>query len=252
VWTAVWLAVGREGPYAVHDDEPVPLGEAPLVAPRRGAGPPLARIVRQPTFLLCVVAGFAAQWTLGIATSWLPAFLENEAGYSTAAVGFLVAIPSVVAIAAVLGVVTGQRRLRAAGHSRRTTYRVLGLLASLPPGLLLLALTTGVGGPGLLACVAVGFGSGVAIAPLVAATLADVVPVARRGLTLCVAVAVTSLGAVASPWVTGRLLDLAATEATGFDWAFRINGVLVLLGGLGYLLVDPDRDATRLRGTIKT
>ena len=79
-------------------------------------------------------------------------------------------------------------------------------------------------------------------------TLADVVPVARRGLTLCVAVAVTSLGAVASPWVTGRLLDLAATEADGFDWAFRINGALVLLGGLGFLLVDPDRDAARLRG----
>jgi hypothetical protein len=28
------------------------------------------------------------------------------------------------------------------------------------------------------------------------------------------------------------------------------TGALVLLGGLGYLLVDPDRDAARLRGTM--
>jgi hypothetical protein len=51
--------------------------------------------------------------------------------------------------------------------------------------------------------------------------------------------------------VTGRLLDLAATEAVGFDRASRVNGVLVLLGGLGLLLVDPDRDAARLRETME-
>jgi MFS family permease len=249
VWVAVWVAVGREGPYAVAGDDPSPLGDAPLTAPRPAGGPALHRIVRQPTWLLCVLAGFAAQWTLGIATSWLPTFLE-DAGYPTAAVGLLVGAPSLVAIVAVLGVVTGQRRLTRRGWSRRGTYRLLGAAASLPPGLLLLALTTGVSGVPLLACTAVAFGSGVAVAPLIAATIADVVPVARRGFALCVAVAVTSLGAVASPWVTGRLLDVAATESAGFDRAFRINGALVLLGGLGYLLVDPDRDAARLRGTM--
>ena len=250
VWTAVWRAVGGEGPYGVDEDE----GRTP---PREPGAPapkalPLRRIAGRPTFLLCVVAGFAAQWTLGIATAWLPTFLEHAAGYSTGEVGFLVGIPSLVAIAAVLGLVAGQRRLRARGRSRRATYRVLGLLASLPPGLLLIGITTGVEGVALLLCVAVAFGSGVAVGPLIAATLADVVPVASRGLTLCVAVAVTSLGAVASPWVTGRLLDLAATEAAGFDWAFRLNGALVLLGGLLLLLVDPDRDNARLRAASST
>jgi MFS family permease len=261
VWVAVWLAVGGEGPYAVDEDdgdtgdtgdtgrdggpgEPGVFGTpgGPVAKPL-----PLRRIVARPTFLLCVVAGFAAQWTLGLATAWLPTFLEHEAGYSTAEVGFLVAVPSLVAIAAVLGVVGGQRRLRAREVSRRGTYRLLGLLASLPPGLLLIGITSGVEGVPLLLCIAVAFGSGVAVGPLVAAALADVVPVASRGLTLCVAMALTSLGAVASPWVTGRLLDLAATEAAGFDVAFRLNGALVLAGGLLLLLVDPDRDNARLR-----
>jgi MFS family permease len=244
VWAAVWRRVGGEGPYAVDEAAGGPRGPG-APAPR---ALPLPRIVRRPTFVLCVVAGFAAQWTLGLATAWLPTFLEHEAGYSTAQVGFLVGVPSLVAITAVLGVVGGQRRLRAREVSRRTTYRLLGLLASLPPGLLLIGITTGVAGVPLLLCIAVAFGSGVAVGPLVAAALADVVPVASRGLTLCVAMALTSLGAVASPWVTGRLLDLAATEAAGFDAAFRLNGALVLLGGVLLLLVDPDRDNARLRG----
>ena len=243
VWAAVWVTLGGEGPNAVDEDGGPREPGAPAPRPL-----PLLRIVRRPTFVLCVVAGFAAQWTLGLATAWLPTYLEHEAGYSTAGVGFLVGVPSLVAIAAVLGVVAGQRRLRAREVSRRTTYRLLGLLASLPPGLLLIGVTTGVEGVPLLLCIAVGFGSGVALGPLVAATLADVVPVASRGLTLCVAMALTSLGAVASPWVTGRLLDLAASEAAGFDAAFRLNGALVLLGGLLLLLVDPDRDNARLRG----
>ena len=250
VWAAVWVTVGGDGPFAVDDDRPTSLGEAPLTDPRPRTGPPLRRIARRPTFLLCVLAGFAAQWTLGVATSWLPSFLEDEAGYPTAAVGFLVGVPSLVAIGAVLGVVAGQRRspapgMVAPGHvpaARRARVAAAGPAADRP-------LHRRRRGP------AAGLHGGrvrlrVAIAPLVAATLADLVPVARRGLTLCVAVAVTSLGAVASPWVTGRLLDLAATESAGFDWAFRINGALVLLGGLGYLLVDPDRDAARLRETM--
>ena len=253
VWVAVWRAAGGEGPYAVDEDGGS--GGVEPGAPREPGAPgqpapkalPLLRIAARPTFLLCVVAGFAAQWTLGLATAWLPTYLEHEAGYSTSEVGFLVAIPSLVAIAAVLGVVGGQRRLRARRTSRRATYRLLGMLASLPPGLLLIGITSGVEGVPLLLCIAVAFGSGVAVGPLVAAALADVVPVASRGLTLCVAMALTSLGAVASPWVTGRLLDLAATEAAGFDSAFRLNGTLVLLGGLLLLLVDPDRDNARLR-----
>jgi MFS family permease len=253
VWVAVWLAAGGEGPYAV-DEEDGTDGRADAGAPPREPGAPapkalpLLRIATRPTFLLCVAAGFAAQWTLGVATAWLPTYLEHEAGYSTAEVGFLVAIPSLVAIAAVLGVVGGQRRLRDRDTSRRATYRLLGLLASLPPGLLLIGITSGIEGVPLLLCIAVAFGSGVAVGPLIAATLADVVPVASRGLTLCVAVALTSLGAVASPWVTGRLLDLAATESAGFDLAFRLNGALVLAGGLLLLLVDPDRDNAHLRG----
>jgi MFS family permease len=248
VWAAVWRAVGDEGPYAADEE-----GGTDGAAAREPGVPapqalPLLRIAGRPTFLLCVFAGFAAQWTLGFATAWLPTYLEHEAGYSTAEVGFLVGVPSLVAIAAVLGVVGGQRRLRARDTSRRATYRLLGLLASLPPGLLLIGITTGVEGVPLLLCIAVAFGSGVAVGPLVAAALADVVPVASRGLTLCVAMALTSLGAVASQWVTGRLLDLAATEAAGFDAAFRLNGALVLAGGLLMLLVDPDRDNARLRG----
>jgi MFS family permease len=249
VWTLAWLRLGGEGSYAaigpattsavsepatvvvaVHTDRPIPIG----------------RILASPTWIAGVVAGFTGQWALGLGLSWLPTFLEHQGGYGSAQVGFLIGLPSLVAVISVPTVVYLAYRRRIAGRSSHSTYALLGFSAAAVPAAGLLTMTFGLRGPALLTSVSIAFGAGISLAPLVASAIADLVPVERRGLALCIGTAISSLGAVVSPWATGRLLDLAGTETAGFNDAFRLAAGLALLGGVSLLFLNPERDTRRL------
>jgi MFS family permease len=241
IWALVWLRFGGEGPYAAG--QPAALAEA---GPGAAATIPIHRILLSPTWIAAAFAGFTGQWCLGLGLSWLPTFLEHQAGYSATSVGFLVGLPSLVAVISVPTVVYLAHRRRQAGHSSHSTYALLGFGAAFVPAVGLLSITLGEQGSPLLLSVAIAFGAGVALAPLVASAVADLVPVQRRPVALCVGSAISSLGAVASPWATGRLLDLAGTESAGFDAAFRLAALLALLGGISLLFLNPEADRARL------
>jgi MFS family permease len=239
IWTTIWLWIGGDGPYAGDGD--------PVSASPDQNRVPIISILLSPTWIAAAFAGFTGNWCLGLGLSWLPTFLEHEAGYSSASVGFLVGLPSLVAVLSVPTVMYLAHRRRAAGYSSHSTYALLGFGAAFVPAVGLLAITLGERGYLLLISVAIAFGAGIALAPLVSSAVADLVPVDRRPVALCVGTAVSSLGAVISPWITGRLLDLAGSEAAGFDDAFRVAAGLALLGGISLLFLDPERDGARLK-----
>jgi MFS family permease len=252
IWTLTWLRLGGEGPYAGDDlanpANPTPAaGPDPLSATASPAPIPIHRILTSPTWVAAAFAGFTGQWCLGLGLSWLPTFLEHEGGYSAASVGFLIGLPSLVALISVPTVMYLAHRRRTAGFSSRSTYALLGFGAAVVPALGLLSMTLGERGHLLLLSVAIAFGAGIALAPLVASAVADLVPVGRRAVALCIGSAISSLGAVVSPWVTGRLLDLASDESAGFDAAFRVAAALALLGGIALLFLNPEADGARLR-----
>lgn len=240
VWTLAWLRIGGPGPYAAETFEPA------AVAAVDPARIPISRILLSPTWIAAAFAGFTGQWCLGLGLSWLPTFLEHEAGYSATSVGFLVGLPSLVAVISVPTVMYLAHRRRRAGYSSHSTYALLGFGAAFVPAVGLLSITLGERGSLLLLSVAIAFGAGVALAPLVASAVADLVPVERRPVALCIGSAISSLGAVASPWATGRLLDLAGNESAGFDSAFRVAAGLALLGGISLLFLNPEADGARL------
>jgi MFS family permease len=256
IWTLAWLRLGGEGPYAagrlvvpaiedplqdaIHDAIPA---AAPVSDP---AQIPVHRILMTPTWIAAAFAGFTGQWALGLGLSWLPTFLQHEAGYSATSVGFLVGLPSLVAVISVPTVMYLAHRRRVAGFSSHSTYALLGFGAAVVPALGLLSITFGESGYLLLLSVAIGFGAGVSLAPLVSSAVADLVPVERRPVAMCIGSAISSLGAVASPWATGRLLDLAGNESAGFDMAFRVAAGLALLGGIALLFLNPHGDGARL------
>lgn len=242
-WTAAWVRWGGDGPHAAAVVDPEATARRDI---------PVWRILVNPTWLAAVLAGFTGNWALGLGLSWLPTFLEHREGFSATTVGFLVGLPSFVAVLAVPTVIYLAHRRRQAGRSLHSTYALLGFAAAAVPALGLLGMTLDLPRPAVLVAVAVAFGAGIPLAPLTASAVADLIPVARRGLALCIGTAVSSLGAVVSPWVTGRLLDLAGTEAAGFDAAFRLSAALALLGGGCLLFLDPERDTRRLYASAAT
>jgi MFS family permease len=241
-WTLVWLRFGGEGPFATSEPG-ISAAPTEITSPE---AIPIRRIMMSPTWIAAAFAGFTGQWCLGLGLSWLPTFLEHEAGYSSTSVGFLVGLPSLVALVSVPTVMYLAHRRRRAGFSSHSTYAVLGFGAAVVPAIGLLSITLGEQGYLLLISVAIAFGAGIALAPLVASAVADLVPVERRPVALCLGSAIASLGAVVSPWATGRLLDLAGNEAAGFDFAFRLAAGLALLGGTALLFLNPKADGARL------
>jgi MFS family permease len=244
-WTLTWFRIGGEGRYAATDPA-LPVSAARVTDPELARRIPVGRILTSPTWMAAAFAGFTGNWALGLGLSWLPTFLEHQGGYSSTSVGFLIGLPSLVAVISVPTVMYRAHRRRQAGRSSHSTYALLGFSAAVVPAGGLIAMTLGERGYLLLISVAIAFGAGIALAPLVASAVADLVPVERRGLALCIGTAISSLGAVVSPWVTGRLLDLADSEAAGFDDAFRLAGALALLGGVSLLFLNPERDGAAL------
>jgi MFS family permease len=253
VWTVYWLSVGKDGPYA--SGASVPLMEP--VGPKAQAIPipvlpdslPYRRLLTSGTWIGGVLGTFAVNWSLGLALTWLPTYLEEHGGYDRTTVSFLVGLPSIAAICAVLGTGWLSHRLLARGRPRRIAYGLVGAGALLVAAAATVAIPRVGTGPLLLVAVAIAFSAGTGLTPLTSAAIADVSPPGRRSGVLCTAFAVAAMGSVASPFVTGRIVDLSRSDDVGFGHAMDLTAVLLVVGAvLAAVLLRPERDAAALGG----
>ncbi len=100
-----------------------------------------------------------------------------------------------------------------------------------------------------LALVAVAFAAHAVAIPLHYVTTAAVVPAARRGPVFGVVAATGTLPGMFVPYLTGHLVDGAASEATGYAIAFLLSAaVMAVCGAVAMLAIRPDRDARALGG----
>ncbi|SHN26476.1 MFS transporter [Cryptosporangium aurantiacum] len=286
VWAVAWLALGGAGPHfyaapgttagnalptgsrrtpgKAAGDAPDPASGAlpPETAPPAGETPgrtqgepaatlperlPYRRVFAQGTWWGAVLAGFTVSWMLGLALTWLPTYLEEQAGYSPQTVSLLVGLPSIGSIVSILtaGLVTD--RLLRRGASRHVAYGVVPAVALVAGGIALFAMSrVGAGWP-LLAAMAIGFSAGPALTPLANAAMAEISPPAQRAAVLATAHAFVTTGSVASPFVSGLIVDLASSESVGFTAALDLAAVLLLVGAaLAATAIRPDRHAARL------
>src|SRR5262249_28731557 len=117
VWSATWLALGREGPLA---------GAAAASASPAPNSVPYRRLLLSPTIIACWCASFGAQWGLSLALSWQGAFLVKGLGLPQASVGLLGALPAGASVLFVITASWGSQRLAASGVSSRIARGLLG------------------------------------------------------------------------------------------------------------------------------
>ncbi|MDQ1050931.1 MFS transporter [Streptomyces sp. V4I2] len=249
VWMLVWLRIGGGGPYAAHlgpgpaGDEPsaqdVPTdtadGERPAV--------PFRRIVTTGTWLGATFATFTVMWTLSLGFAWLPLFLEDQAGFSDAQISGIVGLPALSMAVLVLTAGVVAHRLLRKGVSARVAQGLVGALLPLVAGVCLL-LVTRAGPAALLPLLIVAFSAANGQTPLTNAAIADICPVGRRSAALGLSYALAALSSLLAPYVTGRIIDAAPTEAVGYGRAFDLAACLLIAGAvLSALLIRPDRDA---------
>ncbi|MEV4729726.1 MFS transporter [Saccharopolyspora sp. NPDC049426] len=240
-WCAIWLPSWEVGPYGEEKASRQPGGAVPDV--------PWRRIILTPSFLGGAAAIFAMYALVTVVLTWLPSYFEVGLGYSAVQAGSMFGFPSIASLVLMFALSFTSDRLIARG----ATSRVLrGLLPSAGLVICGAAMTTLplLDTPWVaVAVVSVGYAFGASIFPLFNSAISEIVPPQQLAGTLGVFMAIMSTGGLLGPYLTGLIVDGAASAADGYALAFQIFGIIALVGGtIALLAVNPERDKARLMG----
>lgn len=249
VWSALWLLIGREGPY----DKAAASGSVgAAAAPEADAcRVPFRRILASRTWLAFAISGFGCYVVTAQLTTWVPAYLGTVAGLDTLAMGNWMAATAAVGAVAMFSQGAISRFLISRGVSKRRARAGVAAVYILIAAACLVGFVYTTGHVQLLLMLPA-FNLFVATFPAGSAAIAQIAPVAQRGAALGVLFGALGLAGVLAPYVTGRLIEAAAIPADGYHLAFLIGAGLLVVAGLTVLLLaDPDRDAQRLAALKK-
>lgn len=256
VWALLWIPFGGEGPYAATSDKGSPASAGPGDGTGEGSGAatgtgparhrtPYRRILATRTWIGATTAYFGTYWVIAFALVWLPSYLHDGLGYSSAASTRLLMLFWGLSGVIVLGqaVLTGWL-LRRGVASQWARGRVGGVLLLIGAAACL-ALPWAPAGAASVVLLVAGFGLAGAMGSVAATTVAELVPAERRGGALGIMNAVVTIAGLIAPTLIGRLVDTHG--ASGYPYAVLITGgVLLLSGTAAVTLIDPDRDARLL------
>ncbi|MGW1141054.1 MFS transporter [Streptomyces zhihengii] len=255
VWSLIWWWVGHDGPYGGVAAGRAGGHGAAADASQAGAPGVSAPPVRLPyrhlllngTVLGSVVAAFGASWALALSHAWLPAYLRTELGMAPGGAATVISAISAFSLVLLLSVPVLVDTLRRRGRSARWST---GAPQGIAVGVAALAMATlpFVDGRGAhLVLLAVAFGGHAIVFPLHYMTASAVVPALQRGAVFGVVAAAGTLPGLVSPYLTGRLLDSAATRSEGYAQAYLLSAVVMLVCAVVALVtIRPERDARRL------
>ena len=236
-WSAVWLALGREGP----------LTAAPANDTAREPGRIAYRkLLLSPTIIAAWCASFGAQWGLSQALSWQGAFLIKGLGFTQASIGLLGALPAAGSVIVVILAGWFSQRLLARGVSSRLARGIFGGACVAFGGAALAMMPFVPSIPAKVALTTIGVALPSVIYVIGSAVVSEIAPVAQRGAMLAIGTAVSTSAGLLAPYVMGSVVETAATPLAGFNTGFMICGVIMLVGGLiGMALMRPEREAGR-------
>lgn len=233
VWSAMWLALAREGPLASNS----------VIIAEPGAHPSYRQLLGCRTVVGVQAVGFFCYWLLTLAVVWLPAILHQVFGYTAAQAGWIMMLIALCQIVLLPAVSALSDWLQRRGVPSRFACGWVACASAVVAGLLTLLLSQSEGSITIILCAVLAFSLCNVIFVLAPCLLAEVTPVRQRGAILGVNTAITTLAGPLAPAVMGILVDAGTSSAAGFRAALLLAGVLVALGGLaGFFLIDPEAD----------
>lgn len=239
VWLLAWLPSWKVGPYG--DDSSAPATD------EGGAHVPWSKVLTAPTFLGGMVAVLGMYALVSVVLTWLPSYFELGLGYSRVQAGIMFGFPSIASIVLMFLLTGVSDRLIARGATSRVLRGVVPSVGLLVCGIAM-ALLPVIGIPWVaVAVVSVGYAFGSSIFPLFNSGLSEIVPPRQLAGTLGVFLAVMSIGGLLGPYVTGLIVEAAASPAEGYARAFQVFGIVAIIGAvIALLTVNPERDKARL------
>ncbi|MEU7409738.1 MFS transporter [Streptomyces sp. NPDC042638] len=241
VWSLLWWRAGHDGPY----------GHASAPAGASGSGSarrlPYRRLLLNGTVTGSIAGAFGASWALSLSQAWLPAYLRTQLGMSPGTAAAFISGVSAFSFVLLLVVSPLVDALNRRGvRSRWSSGAPQGISVALA-ALAMATFPFAGARPLLLALVTLAFGAHAITFPLHYMTTAAVVPPSQRGAVFGIVAATGTLPGLIAPYLTGRLLDSASSQSTGYIHAFLVSAAVMMVCGLVALTaIRPERDIRRL------
>ncbi|MGW7434446.1 MFS transporter [Streptomyces sp. NPDC054849] len=254
VWALLWIPFGGEGPYAAASGTTTTAGfcdlddEAAVAEARPASVPaktPYRRILATRTWIGATAAYFGTYWVIAFALVWLPSYLHDALGYTSAGATQVLMLVWGLGGVVVLGQAGLTGWLLRRGTASRWARGGVGGVLLLIGGSACLALPSAPAGVVTAMLLVAGFGLAGAMSSVAVTTVTELAPPDRRGGALGIMNAVVTTAGLIAPTLIGHLVDTRGAE--GYQHAVLITGAVLLLSGAAALtLINPDRDARRL------
>ena len=241
MWVVAWVIMGKEGPI-VQTAAAMSLDSERI---------PYLKLLTSRTFVGCCAATFGAYWALSLGLTWFTPFIVKGLGFSQQDAGLISILPWIAGACVVLLAGWASQSLMGRGMSSRNARGVLGSVPLVIGGMILLLMplmktTAGVE----IALLVAGTGITGAIYVVCAPMISEFTPTSQRGAVIAIYGAIYTLAGIIAPFVMGNIIQNAAVPLDGYITGFVVNGVILIVSGLlGLLMLRPDTELARLRGT---
>lgn len=277
-WLALWLMFGGDGPYrkksSADQDEKTTAPSTPETNDAASAETVeksavdsqkpvnIWRALFSLAFIAALLGGIANFWVQGFLTTWLPQYLSTVVGLSMGEVGIYTTFPWLIGAGVLLGLgVFGHRLMHRGATSHLAIAMPFGAATAISGVAFLLVPGANGWMSVLLLCIAGGFSL---VYPMAASAIGYAVGVRQRPILMATLGGFAAFGAIASPILVGRLMDMAgyvsppagelpslemvSAMTNGVHSAFTITGVVLLIGGLACVLfLRPERLGAKLQ-----
>lgn len=239
-WMVLWAFVGGQGPYAAQPHKDVEAAGKPVRVPER-------ILWLDPTVIGVIAMSTMAYWIVGIAPTWLPAYLEEGVGFGKVDTGWI--ISGIYIVQSVLLLLSSwvAQKIRNSGWSQRS---ILGKGSGYVLTISALALGLSLYAPNIvrLPLLAIAFASPTVTTILGPLALSAVSPTAQRGRLIVVIYSANTISALFSNAVTGWLVSSGTDLRGGYAHAMGFTALTLAIGSVAsFLLIDPERTIERFR-----
>nr|WP_263323457.1 MFS transporter [Neobacillus sp. Marseille-Q6967] len=239
IWIIAWIFIAKEK--AVTESDPAIAKGASQVAPIPNESKFMS-VLLSKNFIFVALCGFATYWSFTIGLNWLPNYLENVRNLSEETLSIVVALPWIMITLSQITFSSISDRIY-----HKTKSVVKGRIFILGPVMAAGAASYFIGtmvssNIMAIALLSLGLTFGCITLVMGPAILVDLVSPKHQGKIQGWFMALTSLGGIVGPYVTGLLIENSASPAAGFHFAFQVSGLVLLVsGGLAWMAVRPKK-----------
>jgi len=239
VWAIAWLPTWKVGPHGEDRGRGSADADEPVA--------PWSKVLTTPTFLGGALAVMSMYALVSVVLTWLPSYFQLGLGYSQVQAGTMFGFPSIASLVMMFLISGIGDRLLAGGATSRVLRGIVPATGLLVCGIAMTTLPAIATPAVAVAVVSVGYAFGATVFPLFNSAISEVVRPRQVAGTLGIFLAIMSIGGLLAPYVTGVIVDAAASPVEGYARAFQIFGFVAIVGAvIALLTVNPERDKARL------